>query len=78
MEFDVPKKCHRCNKNAVIWWMLHMRINLDAGINPKNGIADVGFCENHALEIVFGLMRDIDDVRRLRTAKTAVDKRHDY
>ena len=68
-DFNVPQKCEQCNKKAVIWWMLHVRKNPSDGINPKHGIANIGFCENHALQLVFGLMRDIDDVQRGRMAK---------
>jgi len=68
-DFNVPKKCEQCNKKAAIWWMLHVRQNPKDGINPEHGIANIGFCENHALAIVFGLMRDVDDVQRSRMAK---------
>ena len=68
-DFNTPAKCEQCNKKAAIWWMLHIRPQPDDGINPKHGIANIGYCEEHALQLVFGLMRDIDDVRRNRMAK---------
>lgn len=70
-DFIVPTKCEQCDRKAEILRQHFVRANPSEGVNPPHGIIWMGYCKYHAIDLIYGMMRDVRELheRRRRRVK---------